>query len=129
MTSEVFLFVLLAILCMIFGAFIGNRLARLKFNAKTAALEERLHQEHLQIEKLDEQFKNALLDKESLREEKEFLGNELTKQNAAYDHLKQRSQEQQEEVEKLQEKFAKEFENLANKIFDENSKKLTHRNK
>lgn len=129
MTSEVLLFVFLAILCMFFGAFIGNLLARLKFKARSSALQERLHQEHLQIEKLDEQFKRALNEKEALREEKEFLGRELTKQNAAYDHLKQRSQEQREEMTKLQEKFTKEFENLANKIFDESSKKLTHRNK
>ena len=108
MTSEVLLFVFLALLCMFFGAFIGNLLARLKFKANTSALEERLHQEHLQVEKLDEQFKKALQEKESIRQEKEFLGNELTKQNAAYDHLKQRNEQQQEEVVKLQEKFAKE---------------------
>ena len=69
MTSEVLLFVFLAILCMFFGAFIGNLLARLKFKARSSALQERLHQEHLQIEKLDEQFKRALNEKEALREE------------------------------------------------------------
>ncbi len=41
-------------------------------------------------------------------------------------HIK--NKEQKEEVEKLQEKFTKEFENLANKILEEKSLKFTERN-
>jgi DNA recombination protein RmuC len=38
-------------------------------------------------------------------------------------------QEQKNEVEKLQDKFTKEFENLANKILEEKSNKFTEQNK
>ena len=40
-----------------------------------------------------------------------------------------KNQEQKNEVEKLQEKFTKEFENLANKILEEKSNKFTEQNK
>ncbi|HMI07371.1 MAG TPA: DNA recombination protein RmuC, partial [Flavobacterium sp.] len=41
----------------------------------------------------------------------------------------ERNLEQKQEVEKLQEKFTKEFENLANKILEEKSNKFTEQNK
>ena len=40
-----------------------------------------------------------------------------------------RNQEQKQEVEKLQERFTKEFENLANKILEEKTNKFTEQNK
>ena len=127
--SEVFLYIFLAALCMFFGAFIGNLIAKLKSKVATSALDERLNQADIQIDKMLEQYKSLELQYEATRTENNHLGNELTKQHAAYDNLKQQSARQHEDLEKLQEKFSKEFENLANKIFDENSKKLTHRNK
>ena len=46
-----------------------------------------------------------------------------------FENLWERNKEQKDEVEKLQEKFTKEFENLANKILDEKSNKFTEQNK
>ncbi len=46
-----------------------------------------------------------------------------------YENLKEKLAEQKGEIEKLQEKFIKEFENLANKIFEEKSSKFTEQNK
>ena len=46
-----------------------------------------------------------------------------------YNNLQTKLAEQKAEVEKLQEKFTKEFENLANKILDEKSSKFTLQNK
>ncbi|MGD8307200.1 MAG: DNA recombination protein RmuC [Ignavibacteria bacterium] len=43
--------------------------------------------------------------------------------------LQQKLEENKSEVEQLQEKFTKEFENLANRIFDEKSSKFTDQNK
>ncbi|HDZ27868.1 MAG TPA: DNA recombination protein RmuC, partial [Candidatus Aminicenantes bacterium] len=47
---------------------------------------------------------------------------------ADLEHLQQKNREQKEEVEKLQERFTIEFENLANKILEEKSIKFTERN-
>ncbi len=127
--SEVFLYIFLAALCMFFGAFIGNLIAKLKSKVASSALSERLNQADMQIDKMQEQYQSLAKQHEATRQENQHLGNELTKQHAAYNHLKQQSAKQQEDMERLQEKFSKEFENLANKIFDENSKKLTHTNK
>jgi DNA recombination protein RmuC len=45
------------------------------------------------------------------------------------ENLHQKNQEHKEEVAKLQEKFTKEFENLANKILEEKSSKFAQQNK
>ncbi|MEP2937297.1 MAG: DNA recombination protein RmuC [Gilvibacter sp.] len=127
--SEVLLYTFLFLIVLLFGAFIGNLVARLKLKSETGKLEERAHQADLQVEKLQERFETAIQQREEVRTEKEFLGNELTKQNAAYDNLKERHEEQKDELLKLQEKFSKEFENLANKIFEESSKKMSDKNK
>jgi len=127
--SEVFLYAFLFIVVLFFGAFIGNLIARLKLKSETSKLEERARQADLQVDKLQERFEDAIQQREDIRTEKDFLGNELTKQNSAYDNLKQRHEEQREELLKLQEKFSKDFENLANKIFEESSKKMSDKNK
>jgi DNA recombination protein RmuC len=127
--SEVLLYTFLFLLVLFFGAFIGNLIARLKLKSETSKLEERAQQANLQVDKLQERFEEAIHQREEIRTEKDFLGNELTKQNAAYDNLKQRHEEQREELLKLQEKFSKDFENLANKIFEESSKKMSDKNK
>ena len=90
--------------------------------SKTTELSERNRsieeqKENLQL-RLDEETKRA---------------NEAEKQlaelNADYRNLKERLTEQKVEFEKLREKFETEFENLANKILDEKSKKFTEQNK
>src|SRR5690606_3418557 len=48
---------------------------------------------------------------------------------ADLENLSEKNREQKGEVEKLQEKFTKEFENLANRILDEKSDKFTKLNK
>ncbi|WP_299392730.1 DNA recombination protein RmuC [uncultured Gelidibacter sp.] len=69
------------------------------------------------------------IEREHIRREKDFLNTELTRRNSDFENLALKNQEQKAEVEKLQEKFAKEFENLANKILDEKSSKFTLQNK
>jgi len=127
--SETFLFFLLAGICLLIGAFIGNLIARLKQKAETGKMEERLDQSDLQQERLQERFQNVLNEREQIRKEKDFLNSELVRRNTEFDNLEKKNREQREEVEKLQEKFTKEFENLANKILDEKSSKFTKQNK
>jgi DNA recombination protein RmuC len=127
--NEAFLYFILAAVCVLVGAFLGNLFARLKIKGETGKLEERLLQAQHQEEKLQERFETVLGEREAIRKEKEFLNVELTKRNSEYNNLEQKNREQKAEVEKLQEKFTKEFENLANKILDEKSTKFTLQNK
>jgi DNA recombination protein RmuC len=60
---------------------------------------------------------------------KRQLGNPTFKKEVDFENLWERNREQKNEVEKLQDKFTKEFENLANKILEEKSNKFTEQNK
>ncbi|KZS38600.1 DNA polymerase V [Aquimarina aggregata] len=141
-----------AIIISIFiGFFIGKYVTSLKNKSEKSTDIERSNQLKLQ---LDESKKNAehqlefakqqhaeyknsiekqLIDlkkeREDIRREKDFLNTELTRRNSEFENLQLKNQEQKNEVEKLQEKFSKEFENLANKILDEKSNKFTEQNK
>ena len=127
--NETLLFLLLASVCVLVGAFVGNLFARLKQKSETGKLEERLSQAQHQEEKLEERLEHLVEEREALRKEKDFLNSELIRRNTEFDNLEQKNREQKAEVEKLQEKFTKEFENLANKILDEKSTKFTKQNK
>ncbi len=63
------------------------------------------------------------------REENQILQNQLTRSETEYQNIQKRLEEQKTEVQKLNEKFALEFKNLANEIFEEKSKKFTDQNK
>lgn len=127
--SETFLFLLLAAISLLIGAFIGNLFARLKNKSETSTLEAKLEQSQLQEEKLSERFEVTLQERESIRKEKDFLNLELTKRNAEFENLETKLREQKNEVEKLQEKFTNDFEVLANKILESKSEKFTKQNK
>ncbi len=122
------------------GVFIGKILFSAKFKAEKASLGERLNAAHFQINQSKEQLlteRNALekrilqlqFDVENIRTEKDALSIQLSKKEVDFDHLLQRHSEQKKEVDQLQQKFTKEFENLANKILDEKSSKFTEQNR
>ncbi|MCI4442969.1 MAG: DNA recombination protein RmuC [Lentimicrobium sp.] len=121
------------IIALAIGIFIGKLIFSAKLQSEKAFLEEKLNnlKEQSQIEKgaLDKQLQQIIQEKESIRNEKESINIQLTKKEVDFENLWQRNKEQKEEVEKLQEKFTKEFENLANKILDEKSSKFTEQNK
>ena len=119
--NETFLFLLLAVICLLTGTFLGNLFARLKNKTETAKLEERLDQFHYLEEKLQEQYDSTLEELDAIRKEKEYLNLELTKRNSEFEALETKLNEQKEEVEKLQEKFTNDFEVLANKILESKS--------
>ncbi|MGA7723033.1 MAG: DNA recombination protein RmuC [Ignavibacteriaceae bacterium] len=77
----------------------------------------------------DENLKYVTTDLSSEREKNTALNSELSSLKSNYNNLQTKLAEQKAEVEKLQEKFTKEFENLANKILDEKSSKFTLQNK
>lgn len=111
------------------GIFIGKLLFSAQSNSEKSGLEEKNRNLIQQLEFQKNQFEKSSLAFEAIRIEKEAITIQLTKKEADFDHLFQRNKEQKEEVEKLQEKFTTEFENLANKILDEKSNKFTEQNK
>ena len=131
--SNMLPFLLLFIIALAIGVFIGKLIFSAKSQSEKAFLEEKLNslKEQSQMEKtaLEKQLQLAIQEKEGIRNEKEAINIQLTKKEVDFENLWQRNKEQKEEVEKLQEKFTKEFENLANKILDEKSSKFTEQNK
>ena len=78
---------------------------------------------------LKKSFLQLTSEKDNLQREKESLAIHLAKKENDFDNLLERNKEQKQEVEQLQEKFTKEFENLANKILEEKTVKFTEQNK
>ncbi len=115
------------------GFFIGKYVASLKNKSEKSAVTERANQLQFQFEEFKKSSENHLSEltkeREEIRREKDFLNTQLTRRNAEFENLQLKNSEQKDEVEKLQEKFTKEFENLANKILDEKSIKFTEQNK
>jgi DNA recombination protein RmuC len=72
---------------------------------------------------------NLTANKNTLTLEKHAIDLELTKRNTAFANLEEKLAENKAEVEKLQEKFTKDFELLASKILEEKSTKFTEQNK
>lgn len=138
--SELFSFLLVFIVALGLGIFIGKLLFSARFDAQKISLEEKINaaQHLLQQQKeqaildkttFERQLQNSLQEKETIRNEKDSLAIQLSKKEVDFDNLLERHKEQKNEVEQLQEKFTKEFENLANKILDEKSNKFTEQNK
>lgn len=121
----IFLLILFLAIGIALGVFINN----LKQKAGVSSLEERIRSQAENEGKLQQHIKELEQNREAIRSEKDQLALELTRRNADFDNLKQRNDEQKVEVEQLQERFQKEFENLANKILDEKSTKFTNQNK
>jgi DNA recombination protein RmuC len=74
---------------------------------------------------------NSILKAESksLQDEILNLSKQLTAQKSDSENLQNKLSEHKAEITTLNERFTKEFENLANKIFDDKSQKFTEQNK
>ena len=107
------------------AAALTHVITKLKFEKKGSALEERLNGLRREAEEKDRLIRDSDLQMEAIREEKEGLRRELIKREAELEHSAEKLNEQQGELEKLQEKFTKDFEILANKILEEKSSKFT----
>jgi len=123
----IFVFSILVVL--VFGIFIGKLIFSGSSKTEKASLEEKINGLLQQIEQLKQQINQTVQERETIRTEKESLAIQLSKKETDFENLWERNKEQKEEVEKLQEKFTKEFENLANKILEEKTTKFTEQNK
>lgn len=77
------------------------------------------------VSQLDEEKRIASVERSKVLE----LSTVFSRTDADYKNLQLKLAEQQKEMEGLQEKFTTQFENLANKIFDEKGKKFADQNK
>ncbi len=138
--SQTLLVLAAFIIALMIGMYIGKLLFSGKSQSEKSALEERINGLLAQIEQFKQQLQKEQLafekqlahvnsEKENIRNEKEALAIQLSKKEVDFENLWERSKEQKEEVNQLQEKFTKEFENLANKILEEKSVKFTEQNK
>jgi len=121
--------VLSILIVLVMGIFIGKVIFSANSKTEKASLEEKINGLLQQIEQLKLQVNQTAQERETIRTEKEALVIQLSKKETDFENLWERNKEQKEEVEKLQEKFTKEFENLANKILEEKTTKFTEQNK
>lgn len=117
------------VIALFIGIYIGKTLLAANSKLVKASLEEKLNGLLQQIEQFKSQLSQTVQERETIRAEKESLAIQLSKKETDFENLWERNKEQKEEVEKLQEKFTKEFENLANKILEEKTSKFTEQNK
>lgn len=138
--NESFLILITFLVALAIGFFVGKLLSKAQSQSEKSGLEEKVNGLMSQIEQLKNQLASEKMqfekvlqqvnsEKETIRTEKEVLAIQLSKKEVDFENLWERNKEQKQEVEQLQEKFTKEFENLANKILDEKSNKFTEQNK
>ncbi len=117
--------VILLVIGLIAGALLGYLFTKSKAGALVSASAEK---DNIISEKTN-QLSEARMELNAEREKVISLGNELAASGANYNNLQNRLKEQKAELEQLQEKFTREFENLANRILEEKSRKFTDQNR
>ncbi len=122
------IYLIIALICLGLGAFLGIYIQKLRTKSSQSVLDAEIVQLNNSVNALNEKLIAAHEEKRQLQSEKEKLGQDYIRLEGVNDNLQRINTEQKEEVEKLQEKFTKEFENLANKILDEKSTKFTEQN-
>jgi len=111
------------------GFYIGKLLSKTQSNAEKSNLDGQLTSQTNQLSELKISFQDLQIEKQKVQTEKEEFAILLAKKENDFDNLLERNKEQKQEVNELQEKFSKEFENLANKILEEKTQKFTEQNK
>jgi len=127
--TELITYFSIAIVFAAVGFYIGKILSKLASEKEKATLEERTSLAVQSKEISDNTILELQKELKSNQHEKEQLLTQNTRLESELLNLQQKLDENKGEVEKLQDKFSKEFENLANKILDEKSTKFTQQNK
>ncbi|MDD3721532.1 MAG: DNA recombination protein RmuC [Lutibacter sp.] len=127
--NDTTLFFIIAFIFLAIGFIIGKLLTKGNFGKVTSELEIR-NKLLLEEKQLNELNINRLIqEKTILNDEKHQIDIRLTQKVSEFNNLEEKLNENKAEVEKLQEKFSKEFEILASKILEEKSVKFTEQNK
>ena len=136
MMTEIITYLFIAIVFALIGLFIGKLLSKLNFEKDKTALEKEkstLEERLILLQQSKENTENNFIESQiALKNnqlEKEKLITTNARQDSEIQNLQIKLNENKGEVEKLNEKFTKEFENLATKILDENSTKFKTQNR
>ena len=136
MMTEIITYLFIAIVFALIGMFIGKLLSKLNFEKdkttlekEKSTLEERLILLQQSKENTENNFIESQIALKNNQTEKEKLITTNARQGSEIQNLQIKLTENKAEVEKLNEKFTKEFENLATKILDENSTKFKTQNR
>ena len=136
MMTEIITYLFIAIVFALIGLFIGKLRSKLNFEKDKTALEKEkstLEERLILLQQSKENTENNFIESQiALKNnqlEKEKLITTNARQDSEIQNLQIKLTENKAEVEKLNEKFTKEFENLATKILDENSTKFKTQNK
>lgn len=128
-----FLFLLIGLACGALVAFLFLKTIAQKSTQDIASKLSQLESDKAvlieRVEHFGMESKEANQKLDETRSEFLKLSNSLVQQNSENEFLQTRLSEQKKELEQLQEKFTKEFENLANKILEEKSVKFTEQNR
>ncbi|PWG04436.1 DNA recombination protein RmuC [Polaribacter aquimarinus] len=127
--TELITYFILAIVFAAIGFYIGKMLSKLSSEKVKATLEERASLLQQSKEIVDDNLIELQKEVKFNQQEKEQLITRNTRLESELKNLQQKLDDNKSEVEKLQDKFSKEFENLANKILEEKSTKFTEQNK
>ncbi|HCY96544.1 DNA recombination protein RmuC [uncultured Polaribacter sp.] len=134
--TEIYTYLLIAVLFSLIGLFIGKLAAKLSFSKEKIVSEKEKSTLEARIVLLEEtkgiaedNFIELQKELKGMQREKEQLISDKSTLTSELQGLQLKLEENKQEVEKLNEKFTKEFENLANKILDEKSLKFTAQNK
>jgi len=131
---------LIALVALGIGIVIGQKMAKAQSSAKVQSLEQEITFKQQKIDELDQekqvskkendrQIEQVQKEREIIRNEKDQLALQVNSLQSDNNHLNEKLSEQKKELTEVQEKFTKEFENLANKILDQKSEKFTNLNK
>lgn len=136
MMNESIIYLLVVLIGVGIGFIIGRLLAKMNTSKEIAEhqkeqsrLEERIHQLHQNNQQIAKEKGELQEELKFIQREKEHLITKNTSLEEQLKNLKEKLDENKTEIENLQEKFTKEFENLANKILEEKSTKFTNQNK
>lgn len=110
------------------GFLVGRLLTRSQFTSQSLVQQERERASEQSQEQLRLDLASAREEVTSLREQRENQGQQLIRREGEIAALQEKYQEQKAQLEEVQQRFTKEFENLANKILEEKSLKFTEQN-
>ncbi|RPD97996.1 DNA recombination protein RmuC [Aureibaculum marinum] len=127
--EQYFVFIIIFIVALLLGAFIGKLLSNVASEKEKSALIERNNVLNTIKENSEKTISELQLECKKLQLEKEDVVRSNIQQDAVINNLKEKLENQKNELENVHEKFTKEFENLANKILEEKSSKFTEQNK
>ena len=127
--EQYILIFIIFIIALSIGFFIGKLLTKVSSEKEKSSLQEQnavLSETKTTAEKIINQLQ---LDYKGLLTEKEDIIRVNIQQDAAINSLNEKLATQKDDLENIQEKFTKEFENLANKVLEEKSTKFTEQNR